>query len=69
MPARQTPSPLPASRMTILRTTWIALALGATLVACAKRPMMIPFLQKEHREAYRFTEQDLERMARMPIEQ
>ena len=62
MPPRQTPSALPALRTTILRATWIALALGATLVACAKKPMMIPFLQKAHREAYRFTEQDLERI-------
>jgi len=42
--------------------TWIALTLVAGLVACAKKPMMIPFLQKEHREAYHFTEQDLERI-------
>lgn len=62
MPARQAPSALPATRMTILRAIWIALALGGTLAACTKKPRMIPFLQKEHREAYRFTEQDLERI-------
>jgi len=48
--------------MTVLRATWIALALVPALVGCAKKPMMIPFLQKEYREAYRFTDQDLERI-------
>lgn len=58
----QAPSALPATPTPVLRATWIALALVAGLVACAKKPMMVPFLQKEHREAYRFTEQDLERI-------
>lgn len=62
MHARQASSPLPPKPMTVLRATWITLALVPALVGCAKKPMMIPFLQKEYREAYRFTDQDLERI-------
>jgi len=57
MPTRHT---LPPTRMTILLATLIAFA--PAIVGCAKKPMMVPFLQKEHREAYAFTEQDLERV-------
>ena len=57
MPARH---PLPPTRMTILLATWIAVV--PAFIGCAKKPMMVPFLQKEHREAYAFTEQDLERV-------
>jgi hypothetical protein len=49
-------------RAAALRATWIVLALVPALVGCAKKPMMVPFLQKEHREAYAFTEQDLARV-------
>ena len=62
MRARQTSSPQPPKPMPVLRAPWIALALVPALVGCAKKPMMIPFLQKEYREAYRFTDQDLERI-------
>ena len=62
MRARQASPPQPPKPMTVLRATWIALALVPALVGCAKKPMMIPFLQKEYREAYRFTDQDLERI-------
>jgi hypothetical protein len=53
-------SALPTTRTTILLATWIAFV--PAFIGCAKKPMMVPFLQKEHREAYRFTEQDLERV-------
>jgi len=62
MRARLASSPQPPKPMTVLRATWIALALVPALVGCAKKPMMIPFLQKEYRDAYRFTDQDLERI-------
>jgi len=62
MPACHAPSPRIPARTAALRAAWLGLALVPALADCGKRPVMIPFLQKEHRQAYAFTEQDLERI-------
>ena len=42
--------------------TLLAIAILPALIGCAKKPRMEPFLQQRDRQAYQFTQQDLERV-------